>query len=81
MCRAAAAHGYPRASAETPYEYLNTLALAWPDGQEESRLITEAFVRVRYGEVPETHDELAELEAAWRKLEQLKPADMALQTH
>ncbi len=79
MCRAAAAYGYPRASAETPYEYLTTLALAWPDGQQESRLLTEAYVRVRYGEAPETREELAELEAAWRKLEQLKPADIALQ--
>lgn len=80
MCRAAAAHGYARASAETPYEYLTTLALAWPDGQQESRQITEAYVQVRYGEAPETHAELEELQAAWRRLEQQKPADVALQS-
>ena len=30
--------------------------------------ITEAFVRVRYGEVPETEEELEQIRAAWRRL-------------
>lgn len=69
MCHAAAAAGYPRLEAETPYEYLATLAKTWPAFQSDSRLITEAFVRIRYGELPETPEEFAEIQEAWRRLE------------
>lgn len=73
MSRAAAAAGYPRLDAETPYEYLPTLAKLWPDHAADARLITEAYVRVRYGEAPETAEELEALRAAWRRLESAKP--------
>jgi len=73
MSRAAAAAGYPRLEAETPYEYLPTLARVWPDGASETRLITEAFIRVRYGEAPESEAELDQLRAAWRRLESAEP--------
>lgn len=73
MCRAAGSVGYPRAETETPFEYLKTLSEVWPNGQEESRLITEAFVRIRYGEIPETDAELQTIHKAWQKLEQTKP--------
>jgi hypothetical protein len=59
--------------AETPYEYLPTLARVWPEYAAESRLITEAFIRVRYGEVPETVDELEIIRDAWRRLEAAEP--------
>src|SRR5690606_4144436 len=55
MCQAATTHGYPRGEAETPFEYLATLGRAWPEGTAEAQLLTAAYVRVRYGEVPETH--------------------------
>jgi hypothetical protein len=73
MCRAAAAAGYPRLEAETPYEYTRTLARAWPDHTADSRLITEAFIRIRYGELPETAEELEAIRAAWRRLESAEP--------
>jgi len=73
MCRAAAAAGYPRLEAETPYEYLPTASKVWPDYAVEVRQITEAFIRVRYGEVPETREELAEIHEAWRRLEAATP--------
>lgn len=69
MCRAADEAGFPRLDSETPYEYLVTLAKAWPEHTRETRLITEAFIRVRYGEVPETGAELEAIQAAWRTLE------------
>ncbi len=69
MCRAAGAAGYPRLGAETPYEYLPSLDRAWPDHAAETRAITEAFIRVRYGEIPETEEELEGIRAAWRRLE------------
>lgn len=69
MCRTAGAAGFPRVGTETPYEYLPTLARAWPQHTAEVRLITEAFVRVRYGEIPETAEELDVIRAAWERLE------------
>jgi hypothetical protein len=73
MCRAAAAAGYPRLEAETPYEYLPTLGQVWPENTAETRLITDAFIRVRYGELPETAGELEAIRAAWRRLEATEP--------
>ncbi|MFW5941134.1 MAG: DUF4129 domain-containing protein [Chloroflexota bacterium] len=73
MSEAAAARGFPRHSSQTPYEYLGALDDVWPDGQEETRLITTAYVRVRYGEVPETEEEMAQLRSAWRRLAHMEP--------
>lgn len=73
MVKTAAAVGYPRLDAETPYEYLRTLALAWPNHPAEIRLITDAFVRIRYGEVPETKAELNAILQAWDLLEETRP--------
>jgi hypothetical protein len=41
----------------------------WPENAAEARLITDAFIRVRYGELPETAEELEAIRAAWRRLE------------
>ena len=68
MCVAAAEKGYPRAESETPYEYLPALAKAWPEHQSEATLITEAYNRAHYGELPETEEELQEILAAWKRL-------------
>lgn len=74
MCHAAAAAGYPRGPAETPYEYLETIYSVWPDNQTGTALITEAYVRVRYGEIPETEDELQAIRSAWQKLSAIRPS-------
>jgi hypothetical protein len=76
MCYLAADYGFPRLETETPYEYLATLNQAWPENGRESRLITDAYNRVRYGEIPETKAELDEIEAAWRVLAKVKPAEI-----
>lgn len=70
MCGAASTAGYPRAPAETPYEYLTALKEAWPEGTAETGLITRAYVNVRYGELPETKEELDEINAAWLRLQE-----------
>ena len=75
MCITAADYGYPRVESETPYEYLQTLSHAWPDGEEDAILITEAYVRVHYGEFPENKEELTRIEAAWKRLESKRPAE------
>jgi len=74
MLHAADASGFPRLESETPFEYLKTLAQAWPDYPSETRLITQAYVNVRYGEIPETLAELDEIFSAWKLLE-LSPPD------
>jgi hypothetical protein len=78
MCVAASGVGYARGSSETPYEYLITLEQAWPDNQSDSLLVTEAYVRVRYGEIPETKEELEAIRSAWRRLEETGPEEASL---
>ena len=50
LVKLAAASGLPRHAAETPYEYLATLRRAFPESEEDLQLITEAYVRVHYGQ-------------------------------
>ena len=66
----AAEGGYPRALHETPYEYLPALEQAFPGNHEEIVRITEAYVAVHYGEVPEQPEELALIQAAWENIHQ-----------
>lgn len=77
MCKEAGTAGYPRSESETPYEYLPTLFKVWPAHAAETRLITEAFVRIRYGEVPETGEELEIIRNAWRTIESTTPQQRA----
>ena len=60
--------GYPRDAAETPYEYLKTLIKLWPDHKKEVQLITRAYVKVRYGEFPETKEEFEAIKSAWEQV-------------
>ena len=73
MLEASEAIGYPRSESETPFEFLSTLAEIWPDNIADSQLITQAFVKIRYGELPETEDELAAIKAAWTRLRDAVP--------
>jgi hypothetical protein len=68
MARLAAAQGYPRTPSETPYQYLPSLVRAFPNGEAQTRRITEAYVGVHYGELPETPEDLAAIRAAWAEL-------------
>jgi hypothetical protein len=75
MMALADAGGYPKLDVETPYEYLATLDKAWPQNRPESRIITNAYVKVRYGEIPETANELAEIKQAWDRLQKAQVAE------
>lgn len=68
MTRLAATQGFPRQPAQTPYEYLPTLGLAFPGCQAEAAAITEAYVRVHYGEVPESLGDLQRVREYWHKI-------------
>jgi hypothetical protein len=68
MARLAASRGFPRQPAQTPYEYMPALGLAFPDCQAEAIVITEAYVRVHYGELPESIRELQRIQECWRQI-------------
>jgi len=57
--------GVPRPPASTPLEFQPVLEDMLPDGQADVQLITAAYLRVRYGEIPETKEEINEVESAW----------------
>ena len=63
--------GYPRRPAQTPYEYRSSLHRAFPGGQEAVDAITEAYVRVHYGQVPGTQTEMDQLIAHWERVQTL----------
>ena len=63
--------GYPRHAAETPYEYSDTLIQTFPGGQPAVEAITEAYVRVHYGEVPGSQAEMDRLVRHWETFQRL----------
>jgi hypothetical protein len=79
MSHAATVSGQPRTESETPYEYLVSLHRVWPQHHAECALITDAFVKVRYGELPETADDLNAILTAWQRLQETEP--MTLKTN
>jgi len=60
--------GVPRPPASTPLEFQPVLEDMLPDGQADVQLITAAYLRVRYGEIPETKEEINEVESAWENV-------------
>src|SRR5690606_25713275 len=68
MLYLATVNGYPRGAVETPNEYIKTLDEAWPERHDEIVRITRAYIQVRYGEVPETRQELDDIRDAWNRL-------------
>jgi hypothetical protein len=76
--RLAASRGYPRPASRTPYEHLTTLELAFPGCEAELAQLTEAYVGVHYGELPEHADARAEIRAAFERIKMTeKPASAA----
>jgi len=57
--------GHPRPLSSTPLEFLPSLESLLPDSKRELDVITQAYLRVRYGEFPETHQEVEIVETAW----------------
>ncbi len=61
--------GFPRHISCTPREFLPMLEGHFPSLQTELALITDSYVRVRYGEFPETHEQVEDVEAAWSRIQ------------
>jgi len=68
LVRLAERHGFPRAPAVTPREYLPDLLQAFPEHDREITQITEAYIRVHYGEALSSPAELDEIQMCWRAL-------------
>lgn len=60
----------PRHPAMTPLEFLPALQQIFPELAVEVQEITQAYVRVRYGQAIETNEELAVLTSDWQRVEQ-----------
>lgn len=61
---------HPRPEASTPLEFLPELRSVLPDQAGDLNRITYAYIKVRYGEYPESSAEVDEVEAAWRRVEE-----------
>lgn len=68
LVRLATEMGYPRSTAQTPYEYLIVLHQALPESETEVELITEAYVNAHYGQVPDTREELQRIRDSWERV-------------
>jgi hypothetical protein len=60
--------GHPRDEAQTPLEFLHQLYQLFPQLVPEASVITQAYNCIRYGQLPETHQEIEEVEEAWKKI-------------
>ena len=80
MARLAERQGFPRQPAQTPYEYLPALGLAFPDCQTEAAAITEAYVKVHYGEVPESTRELQHIRECWQQIQERETSNVKRET-
>jgi hypothetical protein len=68
MLRWGTRSGSPRGSSQTPFEYQETLCLAFPGHETDIRSITEGYVRARYGAQPPTEMELNQLRESRNRL-------------
>jgi hypothetical protein len=68
--RWAAAGGYPRLLSQTPVEYRDKLVDMLPEVGDDLGLVTQHYLRARYGALLCTSDELNELSEAWHRLKQ-----------
>jgi hypothetical protein len=73
--RWAAAAGFPRHASHTPHEYLYELAGLLPEAQGDLDLITQQYVRTRYGAYLLNEDELHQLKQSWYNVKQYQLED------
>ncbi|WP_082390414.1 DUF4129 domain-containing protein [Ornatilinea apprima] len=72
--------GHPRPPAATPAEFLPTLQLLFPDHSADLDLMTHAYQKVRYGQMPETQAEVDSVLQAWKQI-QKRGNQMVKQMH
>ncbi|MEW6716719.1 MAG: DUF4129 domain-containing protein [Chloroflexota bacterium] len=75
LMRLASELSYPRPAHQTPLEFLPTLEKLFPRYKMDVGLITQAYIRVRYGELPESQQEVEAVEAAWERVKEAAEGD------
>lgn len=68
LMRLSARLDQPRPASRTPLEFLPALERLFPGLSAELNTITQAYLLVRYGELPESQNEIEAVETAWRKV-------------
>ncbi|MEM7030635.1 MAG: DUF4129 domain-containing protein [Chloroflexota bacterium] len=59
-------HGLERTVSQTPSEFLAPLTENWPLLEPQLKIITEAYILVHYGELPEGEASLTSVQEAWQ---------------
>ena len=59
---------HPRPESKTPLEFLPNLEGLFPASKSELEMITAAYLRVRYGALPEDDEEIEVIESAWKRV-------------
>lgn len=60
--------GQPRPESVTPLEFIPAAMEVFPSLDDDLEEITTSYMRVRYGELPETNQEVTLVETAWKKI-------------
>lgn len=60
--------GFARGRSQTPYEYRAMLYKAFPGAEDDVRVITDAYVAIRYGELPEELQDVSHVKDALERL-------------
>jgi hypothetical protein len=72
--------GKSRPPAHTPLEFVSVLEDLFPNGKDEVNTITQAYMRIRYGELPETIQDVRVVESAWEHVRTLGKESLAKST-
>jgi hypothetical protein len=59
----------PRPVSMTPFEFIPVLGELFPQNIQDAVIITQAYVRIRYGETPELLEDMQGIEAAWASIQ------------
>ncbi len=58
----------PRPTSRTPLEFLPQMEQVFPALSKELTIITDTYLLVRYGEAPESAEDLDQVETAWKRV-------------
>jgi hypothetical protein len=58
----------PRLPAFTPHEFLPQLIALFPEHTAQVTMLTDVYQQVRYGEIPESLDELQQIVVSWNEI-------------
>jgi hypothetical protein len=60
--------GHPRSPSQTPLEFLPDMEELFPTLSGDLALITRAYIKVRYGELPELAQDVELVVSAWERV-------------